>query len=181
MLQNNQLSMELLALLSMYLFPFLVGPCTTDTWQRDDGEAWKSKVVIEKCKFLEASGCKGMCVGLCKKPSEAYFASIGLPVSFTPDFETGGCEMVWGRTPRDSDMDDADMTCFRTCSLLGAPRAARADGDASARSNSADEASGSADGALLLATRDTTRSADVDAVPATRRDSPPRFRIRFVV
>ena len=126
LLRNNRVSCEGLAALSERLFPFLVGPCTVDTWQEDDAQdgqqAWKSKVVIERCRFLEESGCKGMCVGLCKKPSEAYFASIGLPLSFTPDFETGGCEMVWGRTPQAGDLQDADLSCFRTCDLRFASR-----------------------------------------------------------
>ena len=55
-------------------------------------EPWRSKVVIERCRFLDASSCKGMCTGLCKAPSEAYFASIGLPLSMTPNFTDGSCE-----------------------------------------------------------------------------------------
>ena len=117
LLRGNRLSCELLGELTSRLFPFLVGRCRTERWDRPDGEAWRSKVVIERCRFLEASACKGMCVGLCKEPSEAYFASIGLPVSFTPNFEDGSCEMVWGRTPLQDDLADADLACFRTCSL----------------------------------------------------------------
>ena len=116
-LQNNQLSMTVLGQLTEKLFPFLVGPSSVGPWERDDGTIWNTKVSIERCRFLEASGCKSMCVGLCKQPSEAYFASIGLPLSFTPDFETGGCEMVWGRTPTDADMADVDLSCFTACDL----------------------------------------------------------------
>lgn len=127
LLQHNRWSCEGLAALSETLFPFLVGRCTVEKWQHAEGtseeETWASKVVIERCRFLEASGCKGMCVGLCKRPSEAYFASLGLPVSFTPDFETGSCEMVWGRVPQEADLDGADLSCFRTCNVLSATRA----------------------------------------------------------
>jgi len=117
LLTNSKLSIEVLTQLTSRLFPFLVGRCRTEPWERPDGDVWHSKVVIERCRFLETSSCKGMCVGLCKEPTEAYFDSIGLPVSLTPNFTDGSCEMVWGRTPLDDDMADADLACFRTCSF----------------------------------------------------------------
>ena len=121
LLQDNKWSMEALAQLTSRLFPFLVGRCRVESWSREGSvEPWKSKVVIERCRFLEASSCKGMCTGLCKAPSESYFASIGLPISMTPNFEDGSCEMVWGRTPREDDMDGQDLGCYQTCSLIKA-------------------------------------------------------------
>ena len=122
LLQDNKWSMEGLALLTQTLFPFLVGKCRVESWQRSDNEEWRSKVVIERCRFLEASSCKGMCTGLCKVPSEEFFASIGLPLSMTPNFTDGSCAMVWGRTPLESDLDGQDMGCYNACDLL-APRA----------------------------------------------------------
>ena len=175
--QDNRLSAELLGMLTSTLFPFLVGPCHVEQWDRtartetDPPEQWRSKVVIERwltcvitthsfdthpfthfmlgclssaapslkcrsamtyihvhayiskvvierCRFLEASQCKGMCLGLCKRPSEAYFTERGLPLSMTPNFEDGSCEMVWGRTPQDEDMDGANLACFGDCALL---------------------------------------------------------------
>ena len=126
LLQDNRLSIEALAQLTAGLFPFLVGPCETGTWIRDEstGEAWQSNVTITRCRFLEESGCKGMCVGLCKRPTEAYFASIGLPLSMTPNFETGSCEMIWGRTPLEEDMATADLSCFAACDVRSAARPA---------------------------------------------------------
>jgi len=124
LLQDNRLSAELLGLLTSTLFPFLVGPCHVEQWDRTAGtetappEQWRSKVVIERCRFLEASQCKGMCLGLCKQPSEAYFTERGLPLSMTPNFEDGSCEMVWGRTPQEEDMDGANLACFGDCALL---------------------------------------------------------------
>ena len=127
LLQNNRLCMETLGLLTARLFPFLVGRCHVEPWDRTDGgvgaaagEVWQSKVVIERCRFLEEGACKGMCTGLCKEPSEHFFASIGLPVSLTPNFEDGSCAMVWGRTPQQSDLDDQDMACYRMCDVMSA-------------------------------------------------------------
>lgn len=147
LLGDNRLSMEALAALTQFLFPFLVGTCHVEDWVRGagstekstaDGErgsaerggeggggegGWRTKVVIERCRFLEASSCKGMCLGLCKEPSERYFGSIGLPVSLTPNFEDGSCEMVWGRTPTEDDLDGADLACFGKCELIGSSAA----------------------------------------------------------
>ena len=125
LLQNDHVSLEGLATLTPGLFPFLVGPCRRESWEASDGTPWRSKVVIERCRFLEESACKGMCVGLCKQPTEAYFASINLPLSLTPNFEDGSCEMCWGRAPQDDDLADADMGCYGSCGLLH-PKAAAA-------------------------------------------------------
>ena len=46
-------------------------------------------LVVEKCKFLQESGCKGMCMNICKLPAEQFFDKhLGLPLTVTPNFET---------------------------------------------------------------------------------------------
>ena len=51
-------------------------------------ETWRSGVLIKKCRYLEASGCVGLCVNLCKRPTEAFFAdAFGLPLTMVPNFE----------------------------------------------------------------------------------------------
>lgn len=35
----------------------------------------RSEVQIEKCRYLETSGCTGMCVNLCKVPTQYFFTS----------------------------------------------------------------------------------------------------------
>ena len=40
------------------------------------------------------------------------------PLSLTPNFEDGSCEMCWGRAPQDDDLADADMGCYGSCGLL---------------------------------------------------------------
>lgn len=126
LLQNNRVSCELLGALTPVLFPFLVGRCTTEAWEHSSGRMWKSRVVIEKCRFLETAECKGMCVGLCKHPTERFFTEeLGLPLSMVPNFENGSCVMTWGESPRADDMDEQDMSCLDECSM---PRAVRGRG-----------------------------------------------------
>lgn len=36
-------------------------------------EVWRSTVKVERCRYLEASKCKGTCMNLCKLPTEAFF------------------------------------------------------------------------------------------------------------
>ena len=130
LLHNNKISMELLGLLTPLLMRFLVGECSTETWLKkneEEGreEPWRSKVVIEQCRFLEASKCKGMCVGLCLLPTQSYFTEeLGLPLTMQPNFETGGCEMTWGLAPQEVPTEgttayDAatDLRCFVDCAL----------------------------------------------------------------
>ena len=49
---------------------WLVGECDveeTDITTADGNvEKWKSLVKIKKCRYLESSGCTGMCVNMCK-------------------------------------------------------------------------------------------------------------------
>ena len=33
----------------------------------------RSTVKVERCRYLEASKCKGTCMNLCKLPTEAFF------------------------------------------------------------------------------------------------------------
>jgi hypothetical protein len=38
-----------------------------------DGVKQMSGVQIERCRYLEESGCTGMCVNLCKFPTQTFF------------------------------------------------------------------------------------------------------------
>mmetsp|Transcript_24129 Transcript_24129/g.61860 ORF Transcript_24129/g.61860 Transcript_24129/m.61860 type:complete len:318 (+) Transcript_24129:95-1048(+) len=118
LLRNNKLSFELLGALTPLLFPFLVGPCKTETWTSPDSQQIRSKVVIERCRFLEESGCKGMCVGLCQQPTVQFFnQDLGLRMNMVPNFETGGCELTWGMEPSTGIEASQDSRCYTGCGL----------------------------------------------------------------
>lgn len=47
---------------------------------------------------MQESGCVGMCVNLCKSPTEHFFTQeLGMPLYMKPNFETLECEMVFGQ------------------------------------------------------------------------------------
>jgi hypothetical protein len=48
-------------------FYWLVGPMQIEEQEvqfKGGTEVWRSKVKIEKCRYLEVSGCKGMCINM---------------------------------------------------------------------------------------------------------------------
>lgn len=63
-------SAELNAWITTKGFLWLVGECELEDMEMEmeDGktEIWKSVVKIKKCRYLENSGCTGMCVNMCK-------------------------------------------------------------------------------------------------------------------
>lgn len=64
-----QWSAEMNALITTAFFGWLVGPMDLEQLDVDfkgKQERWKSKVQIKKCRYLEQSGCVGMCINMCK-------------------------------------------------------------------------------------------------------------------
>jgi len=95
---------ELNAWFATVLFEWLVGPCTVKSVEiaMADGQTrtQKSGVHIEKCRYLEESRCVGLCVNLCKMPTQRFFTEgFGIPLTMTPNFEDFSCEMVFGQVP----------------------------------------------------------------------------------
>ncbi len=95
---------ELNAWFATRLFEWLVGPCHLEsTLVPGPDQALrlqKSRVHIQKCRYLEQSGCVGTCINLCKLPTQAFFTEqFGIPLTLTPDFETLSCEMIFGQLP----------------------------------------------------------------------------------
>ena len=66
-------------------FGFLVGPSYPN--RRKDGE--RGGLVVEKCKFLQESACKGLCLNICKIPTQEFLKDeLGLDLTVSPNFAT---------------------------------------------------------------------------------------------
>ncbi len=83
------------------MFTWLVGPCDLKEVEvvgdNDRLRTQRSGIHIQKCRYLEQSGCVGMCVNMCKLPTQDFFArEFGFPLTLTPNFEDMSCEMVFG-------------------------------------------------------------------------------------
>ena len=94
------------------MFGWLVGPCAVAEAEIDlpDGtiRSQPSAVQIKKCRYLADSGCVGMCVNMCKVPTQEFFTEkFGIPLTMTPNFEDLSCKMIFGQIPPAPAVDDA--------------------------------------------------------------------------
>ena len=102
----------LTAVVSPYAFGFLVGPATLN--RRSDGQI--GGLVVEKCKFLQESNCKGMCLNSCKLPAQSLFGELGLPLRVSPNFETQECQWSFGEAaPPPADDPTWPKGCVQGC------------------------------------------------------------------
>ena len=87
---------------------------------------YKQGVLLERCRVLEESGCAGVCLNVCKLPTQQFLGEeLGLPVTLAPDYETFECRFLFGKTPPPPESDPAfDTPCFGQCPV------ARVAGDA---------------------------------------------------
>lgn len=103
------------------MFEWLVGPCEVEEAEVTGADgvvrSQPSAVHIEKCRYLEDSQCVGMCVNMCKLPTQSFFTEkFGIPLTMTPNFEDFSCKMVFGNVPPTA-ADDEAMTesCLSNC------------------------------------------------------------------
>ena len=92
------------------MFVWLVGPCDVAEAEihLDDGTVrlQPSTVHIKKCRYLEESGCVGLCVNICKVPTQKFFTDkFGIPLTMTPNFEDLSCKMIFGEIPSTPETD----------------------------------------------------------------------------
>ena len=82
-----------------------------------DDQPWQSGVKIVECRYLAQSGCKALCLHLCKAPTQEFFAKeLGMPLYMKPDFTNNSCEMRFGVTPPKEEDDPVFQEgCFSTC------------------------------------------------------------------
>ncbi|GLI66286.1 hypothetical protein VaNZ11_010047 [Volvox africanus] len=129
----TQFSAEFNALIASLGFYWLVGESEVkveDVVVGPNGEVrrQRSVVQIKKCRYLESSGCVGMCVNMCKIPTQTFFTDeFGLPLTMNPNFEDLSCSMIFGQAPPPMNEDPAyNQPCFAVqCSI-----ASRAEGAA---------------------------------------------------
>eukprot|EP00986_Skeletonema_menzelii_P002449 scaffold658_cov148-Skeletonema_menzelii.AAC.3 len=85
-------------------FGFLVGPSKPN--RRSDGQ--RGGLIVEKCKFLQESGCKGLCLHQCKLPAQEFFKEeLGLSLTVKPNFVTQECQWSFGEEPVDVAQDES--------------------------------------------------------------------------
>ncbi|XP_057965450.1 beta-carotene isomerase D27, chloroplastic-like [Malania oleifera] len=116
LLPHSKFAREFFAAFTTVFFTWLVGPCEVRESTINDKKEW-NVVHIKKCRFLEESNCVGMCVNLCKMPSQRFIKeSLGMPVNMVPNFEDMSCEMIFGQHPPTAAHDPAlKQPCYNLC------------------------------------------------------------------
>eukprot|EP00798_Chlamydomonas_sp_ICE-L_P014191 gene14191-20160_t len=119
MFPPSKMSAEINARMATLGFGWLVG----NTELRQDvikvspteSRVQNSVVLIKKCRYLEASGCVGLCTNLCKMPTQSFFTDdCGLPLTMVPNWEDLSCEMRFGEPPPPMEEDEAfTQPCFK--------------------------------------------------------------------
>jgi hypothetical protein len=76
-------------------------------------------VKVERCRYLEESGCASVCLHSCKFPTKEFFKEdMGLDVTLEPDYEDFSCQFVFGKKAPQPDKDEACSTaCFKQCTF----------------------------------------------------------------
>lgn len=95
-----EVSPAVLAWFAKHLLPFLVGDMTLTTDNTNNDSNREGDLLVERCRVLEGSKCKGICSKMCKVPTKRFFAKRwGVPLSMEPNFETGACQLRFGVVP----------------------------------------------------------------------------------
>lgn len=120
---------ELNAWFATHMFEWLVGPCEVTeaevTTPTGETRRQRSGVHIKKCRYLEQSRCVGLCVNLCKIPTQQFFTEdFAIPLTMTPNFEDFSCDMVFGQPPPPLNTEDvAQQPCLKQQCPTAVPQA----------------------------------------------------------
>ncbi|XP_042971830.1 beta-carotene isomerase D27, chloroplastic-like [Carya illinoinensis] len=116
LLPQSKLAREYFAAFTTVFFAWLVGQCEVRESELN-GRRERNVVHIKKCRFLEETNCVGMCINLCKLPSQAFIKdSLGMPVNMVPNFDDMSCEMIFGQdSPASTDDPALKQPCYKQC------------------------------------------------------------------
>ena len=104
---------------------WLMGPSKVQDLELEDGTIGKDQlVVVEKCLFLESTGCIRTCLHTCKIPTQNFFKEdLGIPVALKPNFTDLSCRFEFGNTPIPLEEDETIVSpCLAGCSQPTATR-----------------------------------------------------------
>lgn len=112
---SSDYSPAVLAWFAKQLLPFLVG--SMELTERSVDDPAPGGVLVQRCRVLEGTNCKGVCAKMCKIPTQRFFAEQwGVPLSMTPNFETGQCQLAFGVEPKPVDQDPTiPPGCLNRC------------------------------------------------------------------
>ncbi|CAM9994255.1 unnamed protein product [Discosporangium mesarthrocarpum] len=117
-----EFSSRLNAWVTLVASQWLMGASKINDVEIDGGKTGVGHgLLVERCRFLEQSGCASVCMNTCKIPTEEFFMKdMGLPLEMKPDYEDFSCQFSFGKTPLRREEDEAfQVTCFTQCPSKG--------------------------------------------------------------
>ncbi|GMH38079.1 hypothetical protein BSKO_05963 [Bryopsis sp. KO-2023] len=113
-----RISCQLNAWVTAGLSKWLMGPSKLNDVEIDGGQVAPGHgVAVERCRYLEQTGCAACCINSCKVPTQEFFVKeMGLPLTMTPNYEDFSCQFSFGLTPPPEAEDEVFATpCFTQC------------------------------------------------------------------
>ena len=103
---------------------WLMGECEVNDVPEMENGGKNQGVLVQMCRFLEESQCASTCVNSCKIPTQNFFRqNLGLPLTMTPDYETGECQFAFGKLPTEEEEREArEVPCLMRCPSSGGMR-----------------------------------------------------------
>lgn len=99
---------------------WLMGNSTVQDLELADGTMKSQQLlIVERCRFLEESGCIQTCIHACKVPTQNFFyEEMGLPVTLTPNMTDLSCRFSFGVVPvRIQEDVNLRHPCLSQCQL----------------------------------------------------------------
>jgi hypothetical protein len=103
---------------------WLMGECEVNDVPEMENGGKRQGVLVKRCRFLEESQCASICVNSCKIPTQNFFyENMGLPLTMTPDYNTGECQFAFGKIPtKEEEQLAKDTPCLMRCPSNGGMR-----------------------------------------------------------
>lgn len=120
-----EFSSKMNAWVTLVASQWLMGPSKINAVEIDGGKMAEGHgLLVERCRFLETSGCVSVCINTCKVPTQEFFMKdMGLPLEMTPNYDDFSCQFSFGKTPVPQAEDEAfSVTCFAQCPSKGSLR-----------------------------------------------------------
>uniref|UniRef100_A0A7S4DMS4 Beta-carotene isomerase D27-like C-terminal domain-containing protein n=2 Tax=Lotharella globosa TaxID=91324 RepID=A0A7S4DMS4_9EUKA len=114
-----KLSGRMIAFVTAQTCEWLMGQCTVTsanvTGPPTDVDGLG--VRVERCRYLEETGCASVCINCCKEPTQRFFKEdMGVDVRMTPNYDDFSCQFDFLQAPLDPSEDPAfNVACFAQC------------------------------------------------------------------
>lgn len=103
---------------TLWTTQWLMGKSTLYDLELIGGTVGKDQgLLVDKCRFLEETGCVRTCLNACKVPTQRFFLEeMGLPVTLRPNMTDLSCRFEFGIMPVPLDQDDISRSpCLAMC------------------------------------------------------------------